>query len=38
MYYKTSDGNVNKTIYKSKEAVARFLNVQASSITNHLDK
>ena len=38
MYYKTSDGNVKKTIYKSKEAVARFLNVRSSSITTHLDK
>lgn len=38
MYSIESDGSIVKTIYESKGAVAKLLNVQHKTITNHLDK
>lgn len=38
MYSIEEDGNIVKTIYESKGAVAKLLNVQHKTITNHLDK
>jgi hypothetical protein len=38
MYFIEGDGTIVKTAYESKGAVAKFLNVQHRTITNHLDK
>jgi DNA-binding Lrp family transcriptional regulator len=38
MYFIEADGTIVKTSYESKGAVAKFLNVQYRTITNHLDK
>ena len=38
MYFIEVDGTIVKTTYESKGAVAKSLNVQHRTITNHLDK
>lgn len=38
MYFIEVDGSIIKTIYESKSAVAKFLNLQYKTITDHLDK
>ena len=38
MYFINSDGTIVKTTYKSKSAVAKLLNVQHKTITDHIDK
>jgi hypothetical protein len=38
MYLIEADGTIVKTTFESKGAVAKFLNVQHRTITNHLDK
>lgn len=38
MYSIESDSSIVKTIYESKGAVAKLLNIQHKTITNHLDK
>lgn len=38
MYFIEGDGTIVKTTYESKGAVAKLLNVQHRTITNHMDK
>jgi hypothetical protein len=38
MYFIEADGTIVKTTYESKGVVAKLLNVQHGTITNHLDK
>jgi hypothetical protein len=38
MYLIEAEGTIIKTTFESKGAVAKLLNVQHRTITNHLDK
>ena len=38
MYFIEVDGTIIKTVFESTGAVAKFLNVQYRTITDHLDK